>query len=332
MLLEHARARAALVLLLMVPLAGEAAQRTFVSIGGSDGNTASNCSSTSPCRGFAAALTVTDSGGEIIVKDSGGYGPVTIAKSVSLIAPDGVYAGISVTSGNGVTIATPGIKVVLRGLSINGLGGSNGVSMTDGDELLVENCHIANFSTIASIGLNVAGSIRVKVLRSIFADDYYGAFFAAGAKASLDGTHFTRGYSGVVVSASGGMTARASVTRSSSNNAVFHGFLATADSGGVAELEVKDSEMSANSIGGYVDSGTGSALASFINNVVVANSLHGLGASGAGATLTASGNTVTRNGTGLMQTASAVLRSAGDNVVIDNVTGTTGIITSFSKV
>ena len=58
-----------------------AAQRTFVATSGSDANTASNCSNTAPCRGFSAALTVTDSGGEIIVLSSGGYGAVTIDKA-----------------------------------------------------------------------------------------------------------------------------------------------------------------------------------------------------------------------------------------------------------
>ena len=46
-------------------------------------------------------FTVTDSGGEIVVLSSGGYGPVLINKSVSIIAPEGIYAGISVFSGSG---------------------------------------------------------------------------------------------------------------------------------------------------------------------------------------------------------------------------------------
>jgi hypothetical protein len=76
-----------------------AAQRAFVASYGTDVNTAANCSLASPCRGFAAAATVTDANGEIIVLDSAGYGPVTITKSISIIAPAGVYAGITVFSG-----------------------------------------------------------------------------------------------------------------------------------------------------------------------------------------------------------------------------------------
>src|SRR5438876_3712916 len=79
-----------------------AVPRVFVSGLGNDANPGSL---TSPKRSFGSALTVTDAGGEIIVLDSAGYGPVTINKSVSIIAPPGVYAGVTVTSGNGITVA-----------------------------------------------------------------------------------------------------------------------------------------------------------------------------------------------------------------------------------
>ena len=93
-----------------------AAQRTFVSTNGDD---AAACSVSAPCRSFGAALTQTDSGGEIIVVDSGGYGPVTVDKSVAIRAPAGVYAGISVFSppDTGVTVDIPGGRVTLEGLT-----------------------------------------------------------------------------------------------------------------------------------------------------------------------------------------------------------------------
>ena len=68
-------------------------QRTFVA---STGNDLNSCILTAPCRGFAHAITQTNLGGEVIVLDSAGYGPVTITQSVSIIAPAGVYAGVSV--------------------------------------------------------------------------------------------------------------------------------------------------------------------------------------------------------------------------------------------
>src|SRR6266571_7551654 len=76
------------------------AQRTFVSA--ASGNDANPCTRTAPCRNFQAAIAQTASGGEVIVLDSGGYGTVTINQSVSLIAPPGIYAGISVFGSGGM--------------------------------------------------------------------------------------------------------------------------------------------------------------------------------------------------------------------------------------
>ncbi len=90
------RLLASIPLVLVVAASANAAQRTFVSTAGFDTN---DCSLTAPCRGFAKALTVTDVGGEIVVLDSGGYGAVAIGQPVSIIAPSGVYAGISVFAG-----------------------------------------------------------------------------------------------------------------------------------------------------------------------------------------------------------------------------------------
>ena len=116
------------------------AQRTFVA---STGNDAATCSLAQPCRGFARAVTQTNTGGEVIVLDSAGYGPVTITKSISLIAPAGIYAGIAVFSGDGITVDAPGATVVLRGMSINGQGGSNGVNVLHAARVRIESCVIS---------------------------------------------------------------------------------------------------------------------------------------------------------------------------------------------
>src|SRR5688572_6672741 len=67
------------------------AARTFVSTTGSDANP---CTNTQPCRNFAAAIAKTNAGGEVVALSSGGYGPFTIDKSVTVSAV-GVYAGIT---------------------------------------------------------------------------------------------------------------------------------------------------------------------------------------------------------------------------------------------
>ncbi len=146
--------------LLLLPCldAAAAAQRTFVSTAGNDANTGANCSLASPCRSFASALTVTGTGGEIVVLDSGGYGPVTIDKSVSIIAPSGVYAGISVTTdGIGVKIAAAGINALLHGITITGTARSGqGIVMSAGARLTVQRCEITK--TLYGMVLNSADS------------------------------------------------------------------------------------------------------------------------------------------------------------------------------
>ena len=138
-LLRHrrlARDLAPLIVALAVALtasaAQAAAQRTFVSPNGFDTNTSANCSLAAPCRSFGAAITVTNANGEIIVLDSAGYGAVVINKSVSIISPPGIYAGVSVLAGEGVTMNTAGIEVTLKGLTINGQGGTVGIHFTQG--------------------------------------------------------------------------------------------------------------------------------------------------------------------------------------------------------
>jgi Right handed beta helix region len=172
---------ALILLVLGAPNVEGAAQRTFVASNGSDTN---SCSITAPCRAFAAAVAQTLAGGEVIVQDSAGYGPVTVVQSVSIIAPPGVYAGISVPAtgnGTGVLIATAGISVVLRGLSINSTGGTYGVRMTNGTELVIENSVISNFG----MGVSVEAPARVAITDSTVRDCSKGVVVGFGANANV---------------------------------------------------------------------------------------------------------------------------------------------------
>ena len=72
-------------------------QRTFVASYGSDLNP--NCNLALPCRSFNAAIAQTNPGGEVVILDTAGYGPMVITKSIKIIGPSGVYGGISVQGG-----------------------------------------------------------------------------------------------------------------------------------------------------------------------------------------------------------------------------------------
>src|SRR5438876_4867366 len=144
-----------------VSIASGSAQRSFVSA--NHGNDANPCTVTLPCRNFAAAIAQTVASGEVIVLDSGGYGPVTIGSSISLIAPPGVYAGITAFSGDAIAISAGASDVVtLRGLTLNGLGGDRGVDFMAGGTLYVQQLTIKNFA-ISGIYAVPSGSALVRV-------------------------------------------------------------------------------------------------------------------------------------------------------------------------
>src|SRR5438105_4523977 len=119
----------AVVALCSVPVL--AIPRAFVA---SYGNDADPCTREKPCRSFAAAIAV--STGEVVAIDSAGYGIFTVSKSVAIVAPPGVHAGISVFPGaTGVTIDGSGIAVTLRNLYISSQGGVDGISAIADDYL-----------------------------------------------------------------------------------------------------------------------------------------------------------------------------------------------------
>src|SRR5579859_6501599 len=97
------------VVLLWAGLAGAQASRTWVSGVGDDANP---CSRTAPCKTFAGAISKTAAGGEISVLDPGGFGAVTITKSITLNG-EGTLAGILATGTSAIVISGAGIDVNL---------------------------------------------------------------------------------------------------------------------------------------------------------------------------------------------------------------------------
>src|SRR2546421_7012291 len=81
-------------------LAQAQATRTWVSGVGDDANP---CSRTAPCKTFAGAISKTAACGEISVLDPGGFGAVTITKSIT-IDGDGTLAGILSATVNAIIV------------------------------------------------------------------------------------------------------------------------------------------------------------------------------------------------------------------------------------
>lgn len=132
------------LLLCGVGAASAQATRTWVSGVGDDANP---CSRTAPCKTFAGAISKTAAGGVINVLDPGGFGGVTITKAITIEAV-GDVAGVLVAGTNGVVVnAGANDVVVLRGLSLHGVGtGLNGINFLAGKSLIVDQCVIESFS------------------------------------------------------------------------------------------------------------------------------------------------------------------------------------------
>jgi Right handed beta helix region len=285
----------------------EAAQRAFVASTGSDANTASGCGLAAPCRTFAAALTVVDDGGEVIALDAAGYGPVTITKSVTITANPGFYAGIAGFPGGNwtaVTIATAGINVTLRGLAINGVGADNGIWMTDGARLSIENCVISNFRS--GSGVNVFTTAVVRIVDSLIRDNGGGVALGGGATATISGTTFLGNVNGGadVYACPSGTTTTATISDSVFTNSYRAVYAYAACATATVQVSVAGSTLSNSSYGAVADSSVGTAVLTISNSMVTGNTI-GLTA-GAGTLESLGNNTVRQNGTNTVGTITTV--------------------------
>ena len=142
-----------LAMLLVAAPANAQATRTWVSGVGDDANP---CSRTAPCKTFAGAISKTAPSGEINVLDPGGFGAVTITKSIT-ISSESFEAGVLVSGTNGIVVAAqPTDTVFLVGLDIEGLGtGINGINILTGLHVYVLKCRVHHFT---GNGVNVVSS------------------------------------------------------------------------------------------------------------------------------------------------------------------------------
>jgi hypothetical protein len=147
--LSFAIAAASLAFVLPAAPAHAQASRTWVSGVGDDANP---CSRTAPCKTFAGAISKTALNGEINCLDPGGFGAVTITKSITIDCHE-VFASILFSGTNGINIpfssfaATDVRKTVrLRNINFNGIDtGIIGIRITGavaGTTVIIEDCLI----------------------------------------------------------------------------------------------------------------------------------------------------------------------------------------------
>jgi hypothetical protein len=308
------RLLAGVTFLLACASAQAQATRTWVSGVGNDANP---CSRTAPCKTFAGAISKTAAGGIISVLDPGGFGAVTITKSITLDG-GGFDASILASGTTGVLVNGANITVTLRNLNINGSGfgtspGINGVRFYQGAALHVENCVITGFKAAGSNANGIlvdspyAGTMRLYVRDSTITDSGNGTD-GGGIRFKQTPAYV---YASVVGSEIGGHAGygirvgdRVFLTVEDTNIAGTTGsginLTTTAD---ISEVVVRNSVLSDNGLGTVSDAGI------YINGI--------------NSTARLAGNLITQSDRGVHRVSNGKAYSAGDNRLFGNTTNGT---------
>jgi hypothetical protein len=274
------------------------ASRTWVSGVGDDVNP---CSRTAPCKTWAGAISKTANGGEIDALDPGGFGAVTITKSITLDGGGGQVASVLVAATNGINVsATSTDVIIIKNIRFQGLLGNGGnpanagqtaIQINTAAMVVVENCEIYGF---AQNGIN---DVRT-----------------TGGKLAVRNTTIFN-VAGVGIRINGGAGAAridASIETSAVSRAVTAGFAAANN----AHVTIKNSTFTAIT-GNAVESDIAGTQVN-VDNSMMSNSGTGL-VTNSGA-LFVSNSDIVNNATG----ASGAWTSYGNNRLLNNTAPGTG--------
>jgi hypothetical protein len=241
------------------------ATRTWVSGVGDDVNP---CSRTAPCKTYAGAISKTAKDGEISTLDPGGFGTVTITKSITINgggAGQGYGSILSSLAPQGVLInitdpADVRKTVRLDWLNINGAStGTDGVRMIAGSALHIENCLIDGLVGDGIEISNSAASVIELYVNNVTIRNAVGNGIIATATnvgglvaTSISNSHIANCGDGFEAGARSVATIRAT-TISTNNGASAAGVRVN---GTGAEVNVDTCSISYNTNGIRVDSGT----------------------------------------------------------------------------
>ena len=286
----------ALLLLLFATGAHAQATRTWVSGVGDDVNP---CSRTAPCKTFAGAISKTATNGEINVLDSGGFGAITITKSITIDGA-GAQASILALNTNGIIINGAGATVTLRNLSINGAGGTigNGIRILQASGVNIDNVSIANFAGTGTNGRGVTietstVGTRVNISNSsIYNMENHGIHSAPTGGSVILVVDNTRVARGALAGINLLQLTTASISRSALTN-----------NRNAAGLRLELSNNSAT-----------------VSNSLLANNAAGITMATAGQTPSVFiyGSTITGNTTAALQNGNGTVTSLGNNIIRGN--------------
>ena len=246
-------------------------------------------------RPFAGAIGKTAAGGEIDALDPGGYGALTITKSIRIDGSATLASALA--SGTDGIIINAGINdvVVLRGITVSGNsipGSTRGIRFLSGKQLIIENCEVYGFGQ-RNISIEANTDSSVSILNT-------------AVNAGLS--------NGIMVQPQGGHHIQVTLDNTRITNNVNYGVLAYP---GAAVL-VRNSVINHNGLSGVrLEAPTGSTT---VDLDATAISYNGAGISvvpGGSTTARISNTTIIGNGIGL----DGAVTSFGNNRIAGNGSG-----------
>ena len=285
-----------LLVLAFSSVANAQATRTWVSGVGDDANP---CSRTAPCKTWAGAISKTAPAGEIDCLDPGGFGAVTITKSITIDCDTTGWGGLVVSGTSGIVVAAgAGDDVTLRSIHINGLCAGPGANCgSDGVKVLsAKAVHILELDIfgMGSHGVEVAtGATTIVTIADSNIHDNVGDGIRVNSTSGLaivDVDHVA------IWSCVNGVNAQNGSRVNVHNSTIFN------NSVGILQSSVAGGGSSVTVVSSFFADGT--ALQS-----------------SAGGSIGASGNTFSQNGT-VFNPAGGSISTAGDNPQFGN--GATG--------
>ena len=273
----------------------QAQSRTWVSGVGDDLNP---CSRTAPCKTFAGAISKTGVNGEMNVLDGGGFGSVTITKSITIDAHE-LFASIQGSS-NGVVINFDGFAasdvrktVRLRNINFHGFDVAlnsvkiQGGAASAGSEVSIEDCMMDGNQ--ASVSPNGRG---ISDLRS------------GGGKLFVGNTTIRNmGGTGIAVVPASGAT---KIDVSMNDVRIFNCAFGVAIGSGTRVMANRVVVSGCTSAGFFAEGPSGASELNIDNSVS------------------------SSNGTGVQQTAGSTIRIGNSNIVF-NATAVTGTVLSYGN-
>jgi len=289
---------AALTFVFMAASPANAQSRTWVSGVGDDLNP---CSRTAPCKTFAGAISKTSSGGEISCLDPGGYGAVTIAKSITIDCV-GTNGHILSSNTNGVLVNAAGIVVTLRNIQIDGVGTTtgNGIRILQAAAVNIENVVIQNLGGTGTNGRGISietatANVRVSIHNSSINNTTNFAIHsfptAGNVSLAIDDVDITRGgTTGIQIR----QLTSASINRTSVSNSPAGTAAITLELSSVG-ANISNSFLANNGIG--IFNGNGGSPTTFLyGTVITGNTDQGLQINSG--TITSLGNNMIRGNVG----------------------------------